>query len=271
MKDFKRQIYLLLIRIIACALVFVGTTYAWVSINDVLNIGGTRIQLKGEPGVAVSDFYVYKRDGEGNTARIVSSTKNNVSIEMTEYDTIFTDRNVNTPIVIRAKILGVADGSTPHVTITCTNGTHLEKLGEEYVLARYLSNIVGIRCGYGDDILNAMEPDKNVGEVYDKARDVLKSEQLYSFATVHEVTDPDTGHKVLENGEKLYRIEFDLPVFHQKAGDPNDQPIIWIEFTYNEDNIKAYIDQHGIEVDASGEAGQDLIKFPNDISEFKFE
>lgn len=240
--------------VLALLLSVVQSTFAWVSLAKQVGLNGPSFSSEVIRGASIFSYEIYKRDGQTQGAQIVSSSSNPQAVSMTEYDTVFTDRNVDTPVILRVVLDPLPDNTTDIVvSVKCSTTTWKDSNG---LLAPYLSNIGKFRCGY--DKTGALDNEDNPDTVYMGARTLLENVTPISFAYVSGTT----------NTKKDTDITLTFPVTNMV--ELNGKLTVYIEISYNSALVESYLDQHGINVDSPDSSLDDRIMFDNDVEPFFF-
>jgi len=129
------------ILVIGC---IVGVSYAWLTRNTSIQASNPRMQILA-PDITVKDFNVYQYDSETNTVTEAALNAEG-HYEMTQYDTIFTERNVYTPLLFVVTLEDVTPGALT-VNVYC-DSSHTNPADD------YLSNIVCVKAASARDINN---------------------------------------------------------------------------------------------------------------------
>ena len=123
-------ISLLTFNVFACVLGCI----AWFNFNQRVDTSGANIQFAGN-GLGI-DYRIYKYDDDRKEAINVTNDSN--ALELPEYDSVITSRNVNTPIIFEFIITGLTTNSNEALNIKtfCTENSPTE---------RVLSNIIKLQ------------------------------------------------------------------------------------------------------------------------------
>ena len=135
---------------------FMGTA-AWFESVRVRDSQSNSFSIQGGSSIDILSCYAVRYDGT-NEAIAFDVLHGNASIIMSEYDYIFTDRNVNTPLFLRMEIAGYDDTRDLTVTVPCT-GAYMNS--EENTIYPYLSNVVCAKFLYGLKSGNTIAVDDN--------------------------------------------------------------------------------------------------------------
>lgn len=120
-----------------------AATIAWFALNNNVSGNGMRVNVASGSDISILHCYAVRYDGD--TGAVAIDISNGVQqITMSEYDTIFTDRNVNTPLFLRMELTDFDRNDDIIVTIPCTGAY---KTGN--CINPYLSNVVSAKFLYG--------------------------------------------------------------------------------------------------------------------------
>lgn len=122
--------------------VFVATI-AWFAMNTDVGGNGMSVTVAKGSDLSILHCYAVRYDGDKGAVAIDISSGNE-QITMSEYDTIFTDRNVNTPLFLRIELFDFDPSDDITVTIPCT-GSY--KVGNK--IQPNLSNVVSAKFLFG--------------------------------------------------------------------------------------------------------------------------
>ena len=258
----KISIFALVLSFLLCNV----ATYAWFAMNRRVDSEDMAMRIDGNTYASVNDYRIYKRIGsEDGKAVEVSSLSMQGPVEMTEYDTVFTDRNVDTPIIIKTTIevpVEDEDGNPLNVTkvimkATCPDGDWTTTNTAAGTLKSNLSNIIRIRAIVGTSALNSLTDST---QIYYQSRAVLDTTAGQSFALSQ------------HNGAKYENVSKNTELAISMTGFASGQNLltVYIELSYNEDQVASYIAQNGIVVSADNGL-QDIVEFPYDLLPFTFE
>lgn len=129
--------------IFTLATAFTGTL-AWFTMNQEVSTTGMSVTVAATSSVNILSCYAVRYDGNyGAIAYDISGGNSNVA--MSEYDYIFTDRNVNTPLFLRIELTNFETNKDLTVTIPCTgaykDGNHIEPYLSNVVSAQFLTGL----------------------------------------------------------------------------------------------------------------------------------
>lgn len=143
------------VTIFSLASLFVGT-YAWFSMNTSVTAKGMSVTVSKMSSIDILSSYAIRYDGNyGAIAYDLSGGNKNIA--MSEYDYVFTDRNVNTPLFIRMEITNFNTSNDLTVTIPCSHTSY--KTGGK--VDPYLSNVIGAKFLYGLGTSASLSVDNN--------------------------------------------------------------------------------------------------------------
>ena len=247
-----------MVLLVAVSLVFAFISFAWFSNNKDVGSTGWAIKSGGENIIFSKTAKLLKRD----TLHGAMDVTDQAQLTLTEFDTVFEDRNVNTPMIIRTVIsnLPVEEGeylpfmmsiSTLHPV---SDGDWLVERGGRMVLADFLSNIVEVRCAAGTPELDAKTDDN---DIYAGAVELLAgtSEQTFVTGLGGNYTKVNSLDFLIENYESTVFMEDGRPCV-----------VVYLEVNYNNALVFDYVEQHNIITEQTHE--NDIISFDSDIQSF---
>ena len=133
---------------------FFGFSRGWFSTSTTVNANGFSLEVEGDSMITTISTYAFRYDGMYGA--ICVDVQENSELTMSEYDIIFTDKNVNTPLFFRIVARGIpnTEGGSITVTIPCTNPNYSESSNEVAIddgkiAQKILSNIVTCKVGCG--------------------------------------------------------------------------------------------------------------------------
>ena len=239
-----RIIFLSILMFLTLALGIIST-YAWVISNK--NVDSIGFQVSSEKSSSLKTLSVYALKYDGVDGASYTEITDGTTVSMSEYDTIFTDRNVHSPLVLRIIF------SVPSVLIN----DHSEILLKFPATGSYmngtkvinnLSNVVSISAGCGissnkvKDTYGTTVDDNNKVTLFDGILEGLENSTI-------------TGKYVTTS--KASEIDLILPYSEFSIYVPeNNQEervnvVINIKIEYDADLINAYLDSYLPNKDAS--------------------
>ena len=200
---------------------FTGTI-AWFSSNQ--SVSGSGMSVTVDPGSQLQILSCYAVRYDGNYGAIaIDVSSGNENITMSEYDYIFTDRNVNTPLFIRMEISGFDSTKDLTVNIPCS-GSY--KNGN--VVEPYLSNVVSAKFMRGIKVNGTVVPDANTWTGNNQTTaPVINS---YNGMLAHAADD--TGTPFVNGNSKVDSVTLTLNAAHIF-----DQNYIFTKQDANQNNI----------------------------------
>ena len=126
---------------------FMGT-FAWFEAARSKTTGSDGFGVYAGSSLNIVSAYAVRYDGNLGATATSLLGQNVPDIAMSEYDYIFKDRNVNTPLFIRLEITGFDTNKDLKINIHCTGGltTVKTKNGNNYTVRdNQLSNVVGAK------------------------------------------------------------------------------------------------------------------------------
>ena len=236
--------------IFTLATAFTGTV-AWFSTNLSAKTTGLSVTVKAGSGIKLLSCYAIRYDG--NYGALATNVMNGgASIAMSEYDYIFTDRNVNTPMFLRMEITDFNTSNDLTVTIPCTGGFKTDNHIEPY-----LSNVVSAKFMRGLKSGNTVSVDNNTWS----GNDVTSSAVVASYQGMLENAHDVVGTPYVTGNTKTNSITLTMPA--ATAFDPNfiiqrqdenqnniDVIVAYIAFDYhvtgNVNLVSSYLDSYGL-------------------------
>ena len=211
-----------------------AATMAWFAMNDNTNGNGLSVSVARGSDIKLLSCYAVRYDGNyGAIATDISS--GNEVITMSEYDYIFTDRNVNTPLFLRMEIANFASTDDLSVTIPCRGAYKNDDKVEPY-----LSNVVSAK------FLRGLKVNGNV--VVDNytwtGNNVTTAAVVASYKGMLANAADSVGTPFVSNGTKQNLISLTLPAsvvfdedFIVTRKDENnndiDVAIVYVELDYH--------------------------------------
>ena len=227
--------------------VFAGSV-AWFNMNRAVSEGSDGFNVAAVSSIHILSAHAIRYDGTAG-ARATDLLSGGVSIAMSEYDYIFRDRNVNTPLFFRLVITGFDTGSDLHVTIPCSGDIYNQ--GERSV-ANNLSNVISVKfltgLTNGDSIGkddNDLSTAAGVKASYDGMLATASSEAGTPFVTgsskVKSITPTLTHATAFANSMLLQATD--------ESGNSVDAAVVFIEFDYHVTNsvnlVESYVQSYG--------------------------
>ncbi len=219
----------------ALDLLDVKETLSWYRINKEIGMenGGIDSATSSERVLeAGHDTFMYDFTHEQG---ILADDTGEETVTMNEYDTIFSDRNDKTPIILRAVLSSdyaamAARGETVTLQLTSTCIEALKAAGYTDVFKRYdgsipgyeyagitsyLSNVLNVRVGYVPGLVVNAESGNFDGTVYKDADDYVYQEAVkalsgnpqFEFAEQKSYTPPSSEEKVTYTATEITTVD----------------------------------------------------------------
>ncbi len=230
---------------------FSGVVAWFTSVHNVNNEANGFVVAHDDSAITVDSVYCVKYDGiYGATATRLTSDNND--LVMSEYDSIFTDRNINTPLFLRIAIADyqVTNNTTKSLTIIVpSNGDYTT--GNNTTVNNYLSNVVCVKFSYGlksgnnvvkdeYDLTNNTYLGGDIITLYEGMRD--RAAELTTPYVKPFVTNASTGAK-----DSVISITIPTNTIPTSFID-DEVVIVYIEFDYYVTNsvnlVKNYLDSY---------------------------
>lgn len=155
--------------IIAILAVIFFTDYSlgWYSENRIVSSKGFKIATEENSSVTTLSTYAFRYDGMYGA--VCLQIQDNTEIAMSEYDVIFTDKNVNTPLFFRVVAQGIPNSSGGSITVTipCTTPNYsttsnVIDFGDGLEAQNVLSNLITCKLGCGIVLNNTRTVDNYI-------------------------------------------------------------------------------------------------------------
>lgn len=210
-------------------MVTLSAAYAWFTAATTISNSTNEFGVWGDTSaVAAKSVYFVKYDGVYGATATKLTTENH-SLVMSEYDYIFRDRNVNTPLFLRVELEDYDRSKTLTVDVPCYGDY---KTGNNVYVNNYLSNVICVKFSYGLQDGNNVVKDPytfsgntinggNAQTVYEGMRDRAVSLTGYPF-----VTNASTG-------AKIRTVSIDIPKNTIPTSFITDgNVVVYLEFDY---------------------------------------
>ena len=196
--------------IFTLATAFTGTI-AWFATNTSVSATGMSVKVATGSKIRIVSCYAVRYDGNyGAIAVDVSSGSANIT--MSEYDSIFTDRNVNTPLFLRMEIAEFDPTKDLKVTIPCTGSFKTNNK-----VNPYLSNVVSAKFMTGLKTSSGIVVDTNTWT----GDGVTSAAVVASYQGMHDHAADSNGDPFVRGDSKQYSVTLTLP-----AADAFDEDFI---------------------------------------------
>ena len=244
------------------------TVFAWVAVNNSIRSENQAMTITPVSDVQTIDCYALRYDGSlGAICYSIGDGEGQVlAVEMTEFDRIFRDRSVNTPLIYVVELANVPDtaGYYISVRVPChrdyisvngsTVNSYTSQDGVSYSIMNYISNIVSLKIGFSGQIqeptpTTTLRVENNVN-IFNTQKNAFKlvTESTYpdrvgQFATVTEDNETYTYSKDDYVQVRLTQSEYASSLF-TIPGEPEptgNHLMLYIQFDYDEDLMDNYI------------------------------
>ena len=163
----KRLITALISTIIVC-LSLITVSVAWITMNRRVNSENSKMTIQSVSNVTTISCFALQYDGIcGAICHKIGPDAEHgevSSVTMTEFDKIFRDRNVNTPLIFVVEIGNVPTESDDYISVKvpCTAKYILPETGvatncyvtgdEDYSIQQYISNVLSVKLACDGNI-----------------------------------------------------------------------------------------------------------------------
>ncbi len=263
----KTKISIAILRVIVAfcillfALSYLNLSFGWFSDSKIVNAGGSYVKVGIDKSVNLVSCHVFRYTDNGV---VCSDATDSQSYEMMKYDTILTDKNVNTPLFLRVTAEGIPSDGRFTVTVPLTEGTAPYKL----------SDVISVKVAFGlkidgDVSADAFTPDSdNSGKgdnvkIFGGVRDLVKSDE---YKNVNYLESTFGGQQkitfTLDSAlYKDYMCAIENGVCDYTAETKNAL-VFYVVFDYDEDLISEFL---------KNEVSISEITFSNDIGTITIE
>lgn len=226
------------------------TTLAWFSANKEVQGTGMGVTVASVSSVDILSCYAVRYDGNYG-AIAIDVSNGNANITMSEYDSVFLDRNVNTPLFLRMEITNFSTSDDLSVTIPCSGNY---KTGNK--VDPYLSNVVSARFMTGIKVNGSVVADTNEWT----GNNVTSQAVINSYKGMVSNISNVTGTPFVSGNAKQNSITlsinaadaFNNSLILHKTDANNEQidvAVVYIAFDYHVTNdvnlVSSYLDSYG--------------------------
>jgi len=251
------SLVLLLILLLACV---VGVSYAWLSRNTTIAAKNPKMQILA-PDVTVDDFRVYQYDSESNIVKDVTTSTG--AYEMTQYDNIFLERNIYTPLLFVARLKDVTPGALA-VNVYCESSNTSPA-------ATCVSNIVCVKAASAKDIQTATGESSititspssaQIQNLFDASARYFKDKSNGQFVTLN----GSGGYQGPPKYGKNTTIKFTINIT-QSDFNSDGTVTVYLIFDYSPELVAANLNRRSLGDNLTNNAA---LSFPNDITAIYF-
>ncbi|MBP5166890.1 MAG: hypothetical protein ILP09_06490 [Oscillospiraceae bacterium] len=250
---------------VLCVLLLVSLSYAWLTLNRKADSEGIQMQMDAQ-SMSITNYRVYKYNSETNAVDDITSDE--TIYELEPYDSIFTERNVNTPLLLRVKLKGFpAESTAIDFSISCIDGhtNMIDRFTSNIVYAKYAteSMINAYAAANGETAVSTSYAGNDLDGLYHTATKY--------FGTVNEKNQ--FAHAAPSSGEYNYNyagektMSLDCSLSLTAAEKTARETVVYLIIDYEPDLIEAQHITHFSDIQLQlGSA----IKFANDIKLISF-
>ena len=227
----------------------VTATYAWVSENRKADSRGARLMVQEVSDITNISCYVLKYDGVNQASYTLIESGTTYQITMSEFDMIFRDRNVNTPLIIRLIVTDlpgdVRTNSNGHFTINIPCSSDYKN--EQGHIVGTLSNVLTIKCGCGltsAKTLDAFGTTVNDSSKVSIFRGAIQAMEGNLAADSDEYITGTTSSRTKKDIITL-RLGYSEYVNHIQTINQKDAIVLNIEFNYVTALVEEYVNSYG--------------------------
>ncbi len=245
---------------VLCALLLVSLSFAWLALNRAADAEGIQMQMDAQ-SMSITNYDVYKYNSETN--EVDNITSDDTIYELEPYDSIFTERNVNTPLLLRVKLSGFpTESAAINFTVSCIDG-HMNMSDD------YTSNIVYVKYAT-ESTINAYAAAQGENALTEtSSNDELYYTATEYFRTVNEkrqfASAELSGYDYEYTGQKELSLDCSLAL--SAAEKSGQSAVVYLIIDYAPDLIEAQHITHFSDIQLQlGSA----VRFANDIKLISF-
>ena len=229
--------------VFSLATLFTGTM-AWFSMNQSVATTGMKVTVGKMSNINLLSCYAIRYDGNAGAIAFDISNRDPVNdpISMSEYDFVFKDRNVNTPLFIRMEMANFDRSKDLTITVPCT-GSYKE---DGHKIDSYLSNVVSVKFTYGLGTASNLLRDDYVWSA-DTGNGVTGTSVVNCYQGMLSRAAEISGTPFVSNGSKTSPVTITLnhsAVFNNSFIKQNGSVVVYIVFDYYVPNNDNLIDQY---------------------------
>ena len=256
------------ISLIVVMLSLSSATMAWLAMNRTVWSKNQKMTIQAVSDVATLDCYAIRYDGSLGAVcyKIGENEGEYLAVEMTEFDRIFRDRTVNTPLIYVIELANVPDNPNYYISVkvpclekyikvgnTETNSYVGDGDGLKYSINQYISNIISVKVGCGGAITpltpTLVQRVENNVNVFNAQRTYFRSvtsgDRVGQFATVVEddVNGTYTYSKTTSVQVKLTQSEYhnSLYTIPNEVESTGNHLMLYVQFDYDDALMDAFI------------------------------
>ena len=250
-----------IINLAVISLCLIASSFAWISMSTSVKSGNHKMTIQAVSDVTTISCYALRYDGSlGAVCYKIGEGEGEVlDVEMTEFDRIFRDRSVNTPLIYVVELANVPDNEGNYISIKVpcrekyisVSGSKTNEYTASsdavFSIQNYISNIISVKIGCGGAI-SALTPTttqriQNNVDRFNTERTAFKSvtsgDRVGQFAVASGATYTKTNSVQV----KLTQAEYTSYLFTLENEDEStgNHLILYIQFDYDEALMDAYI------------------------------
>lgn len=257
----KKQLWINALIAFLCALLITSASFAWVSQNR--KTDSEQHRMKIEPmGVTISSFEAYKYNIE--TDEIDKVTEGD--LDLAAYDSIFTERNINTPLllVVRLRDIQKASNVTLNITAKCVeNRAHDFATNNPVSSDDYTSNLISMKAATSTMVGQTIAADANAA-----AREAFFRNVCTYFSNSANSYDEGQFLTISNNtGTKVDSFDLSLSGITPEVADTTRTCTVYLLIDYDIDLVEA---QNIVNFGDVNLINGSKVEFANDISSIIF-
>lgn len=238
---------------------YLNLSFGWFSENKEASVNGAYVKVGGNQSINVTECYVFRYTDNSVVCSLADSSQ---TYEMMKYDTILTDKNVNTPLFFRVVAEGIPSDGNLTVTVP------LIDIDDDTVTHKF-SSVASVKVAFGLKINGEVDKDtftpnsSDNAKIFEGVRDLVRDSNLKDNYYVVSTFDKESVTLTL-NSEKYsdYMCAIKNGVCDYDSTGKNAL-VFYIVFDYEKGLISKY--------QGSGSTDDDDITFSNDIGTITIE
>ena len=261
----KGKLILSAIHVVALFLCLILATFAWFSNNKQIKSSNIGMTIQSVSDVTTLSAYALRYDGTIGAAcyKIGDGEGEVTDVEMTEFDRIFRDRSVNTPLIYVVELGNVPDSagyniivkvpcSEKFIRVNDTSSNEYTDDGETpFVIQRYISNVVSVKVNCGGALptggltqTTTQRIDNNV-TVFQTQKTAFQSltsgDAVGQYATV--TTNGTVFSKASYVEVRLSQAQYHEYIYagENDQGETENRLMLYIQFDYDQNLMDAFI------------------------------
>lgn len=208
----------------------INGSLAWLADNKQVSAGGMSVNVASED-IEVSSVEYYKYNSFTGKGELLDITQSN-ALALNEYDSVFTDRNENTAIIIKMYLTGdaIEAGNNIKIAFSCTGDLYYTNSNGDQSLNPVISNILNVKLGFIDSLDGVTDANAIFNGAKTHFSDSTNSYLEDSFA----ILETDSNGDTVETKKNTF--EFELSGYTA-----SDEIEVFICLNYSPELVNKYL------------------------------